>query len=292
VSWKAFLGLSVAVLAVSWGAPLARVTAAAPLAVAMWRMTLAVGLLLPFSAARGTLVIPARHRPAVLLSGLLLGLHFGLWIPSLWLTSVSASVVLVTTGPLWVLLLSPRFLGTRIVGRNVLSFALALIGVVIIVGGDFHLSPRALVGDVMALTGGACAAGYLVVGKRLRREVPLAGYLTIVYGGAAVTLIVAVAVLGVQPWPTQAIAWLPLLGMALGPTLTGHTLLNWALAHLEAYRVNLAVLLEPVLASVWTWIFIGEAPPLHVLPGAALVLGALALEYLPREEPLRSPGVM
>lgn len=282
MSWKALVGLSVAVLAVSWGAPLARLTAAAPLAVAMWRMTLAASLLLPFSAARGTLVIPARHRPAAALSGLLLGMHFGLWIPSLWLTSVSASVVLVTTGPLWVLLLSPRFLGVHIAGRNLVSFALALTGVVIIVGGDFHLSPRALVGDLMALAGGACAAGYLVVGKRLRHEVPLAGYLTVVYGGAAMVLVAAVVVLRVPAWPTATIAWLPLLGMALGPTLTGHTLLNWALAHLEAYRVNLAVLLEPVLASLWTWLFIGEVPPLHVLPGAALVLGALALEYAPR----------
>jgi drug/metabolite transporter (DMT)-like permease len=282
MNWKALLGLSVAVLAVSWGAPLARVTAAAPLAVAMWRMTLAAGLLLPFSAARGTLVIPARHRPAAALSGLLLGMHFGLWIPSLWLTSVSASVILVTTGPLWVLLLSPRFLGVHIAGRNLVSFALALTGVVIIVGGDFHLSPWALVGDLMALGGGACAAGYLVVGKRLRHEVPLAGYLTVVYGGAALALVAAVVVLRVPAWPTATIAWLPLLGMALGPTLTGHTLLNWALAHMEAYRVNLAVLMEPVLASLWTWLFIGEVPPLHVLPGAALVLAALALEYVPR----------
>jgi drug/metabolite transporter (DMT)-like permease len=282
MSWKALLGLAVAVLAVSWGAPLARVTAAAPLAVAMWRMTLAAGLLLPFAAGSGSLAVPARHRPAALLSGLLLGMHFGLWIPSLWLTSVSASVVLVTTGPLWVLLLSPHFLGARIVGRNVVSFALALTGVVTIVGGDFHLSPRALVGDVMALGGAACAAGYLIVGKRLRREVPLAGYLAVVYSGAALTLVAAVVALRVSPWPTATIAWLPLLGMALGPTLVGHTLLNWALAHLEAYRVNLALLLEPVLASLWTWLFLGEAPPLHVLPGAALVLGALALEYVPR----------
>jgi drug/metabolite transporter (DMT)-like permease len=105
----------------------------------------------------------------------------------------------------------------------------------------------------------------------------------VVYTGAAVTLIVAVAVLRVEPWPATAVAWLPLLGLALGPTLVGHSLLNWALAHLEAYRVNLAVLMEPVLASLWTWFFVGEIPPLHVVPGAILVLGALALEYLPRK---------
>jgi drug/metabolite transporter (DMT)-like permease len=72
--------------------------------------------------------------------------------------------------------------------------------------------------------------------------------------------------------------------MAALPTLTGHTLLNWALAHTAAYRVNLAVLFEPVLASLLTWAFVGEVPPLHVVPGAVLVLGALALEFLPHDE--------
>jgi drug/metabolite transporter (DMT)-like permease len=281
VTWKAAAGLAVAVLAVSWGAPLARMTAAAPLAVAMWRMVLATGMLLPFAALRGTLPIPSRNRPAAWLSGLFLGMHFGLWIPSLWLTSVSASVVLVSTAPLWVLLLSPRLLGARISARNFASFTAAVAGVAVIAGGDFHLSRAAAIGDLMALAAAACMAGYLVVGKLLRRDVPLAGYLTVVYGGAALTLIAGVLALGVQPWPTRAVAWLPLAAMAAGPTLTGHTLLNWALAHLEAYRVNLAVLMEPVLASLWTWMVIGEAPPLHVLPGAVLVLGALALEFVP-----------
>jgi drug/metabolite transporter (DMT)-like permease len=69
--------------------------------------------------------------------------------------------------------------------------------------------------------------------------------------------------------------------------LLGHGLLNWALAHFEAYRVNLTVLLEPIGASFWTWLVIGEVPPLHVLPGAALVLGALALEFLPRRRSTR-----
>jgi drug/metabolite transporter (DMT)-like permease len=275
---RALGGLALAVLAISWGAPLARMTEAAPLAVAMWRMVLAAALLLPFAALSTGLVPPRPQRPAAGLAGLLLGLHFGLWIPSLWLTSVSASVVLVTTAPLWVLLASPRFLGTRIRARNLASFALALAGVAIIVGGDLRISWRALLGDTMALAGAFCVAGYLVVGKRLRGELPLPTYLVVVYGGAAVTLVAGVLLLGVPPWPARASSWLPLLGMALGPTLVGHSLLNWALAHLEAYRVNLAVLLEPVLASFWTFLVIGEAPPAHVLPGAALVIAALALE--------------
>ena len=283
--WLPAAGLAVAVTAVSFGAPLARLTAAAPLAVAAWRMVRAAALIGPFAGARGGLAPPRGRRGAVALAGLLLGLHFGLWIPSLWLTSVSASVVLVQTAPLWVLLASPRFLGVPIRRRNLASFALAITGVALIARGDLELSLRAALGDLLALGGAVAVAGYLIVGKRLRGEMPLERYLALVYGGAALTLVAAVALLQTPPWPANAASWLCLLGLAVIPTLTGHTLLNWALAHLEAYRVNLVMLLEPILATLWAWLFLSQAPPAHVLPGGALVLAALALEFLPVRKP-------
>jgi drug/metabolite transporter (DMT)-like permease len=283
---RAALGLAAAVVAVSFGAPLARLTDAAPLAVAAWRMLLATAIIVPFAWRRGGLSLPAGSGRAVAFAGLMLGLHFGLWIPSLWLTSVSASVLLVQTAPLWLLLASPRFLGVPIRRRNVVSFALAIAGVAVIARGDLTLSLRALLGDALALGGAAACAGYLVVGKRLRGTMPLERYLAAVYGGAAVTLVAALALLRTPPWPADATSWLCLLGLAVVPTLTGHTLFNWALAHLEAYRVNLVMLLEPVLATAWAWVFLAQAPPAHVLPGGALVLAALALEFLP--DPTRS----
>lgn len=278
---RALVGLTIGVVAVSWGAPLARLTNAAPLAVAMWRMVLATSLLLPFAAVRGDWRAARGRALPIGLAGLLLGLHFALWIPSLWLTTISASVVLVSTQPLFVLLLSPLLLGAPIRPSNVLSFGMALAGVIVISWGDFTLASRAFLGDLLALGGALAGAGYLVIGKRLRREVPLDRYLALVYGGAALVIVAAVLVLAVEPFPRNAISWLPLVGMALGPTLTGHTLLNWALAHLEAYKVNLAALLEPVLATAWAWLLLSESPPLHVLPGGALVIAALAIEYRP-----------
>lgn len=278
---RATAGLALAVLAISWGAPLARLTDAAPLAVAMWRMALATVLLAP-AAGAGSCILRTRGAlgPCVL-AGVFLGLHFGLWIPSLWLTSVSASVVLVTTQPLFVLLASPFFLGTAIRSRNLVSFSLALTGVVVIAWGDFRVSPQALLGDAMALAAAVSMAGYLIVGKIMRTRVPLKQYLTVVYGLAAAVLACAVLVTGSEFWPRSTFAWLPLLAMAAGPTLVGHSLLNWALAHLEAYRVNLVVLLEPGLATLWVWLLLQEVPPWHVLPGGLLVLAALALEFGP-----------
>lgn len=277
---RALAGLAVAVLAISWGAPLARLAVAAPLAIAMWRMLISTAIIAPIALVVGGSRLDRRHWRPALLASAFLGLHFGLWIPSLWLTSVTASVVLVTTQPLWVLLLSPRLLGAPIRPRSLISFALGIMGVAVIVRGDLEVSPRALAGDAMALAAAVCMAAYLVIGKRVRPEVPLVRYLTVVYGGAAAVLWLAVVILGVDPWPENASTWLFLVGLAVGPSLVGHTLLNWALAHLEAYRVNLAVLLEPVGATLLTWLVIGERPPLHVLPGAGLIIVGLALEFL------------
>lgn len=279
MSRRAAMGLAVAVAAISWGGPLARLVDAAPLAVAAWRMVLAAALALPVAILAGRPWPAGPARRASWLAGLFLGLHFGLWIPSLWLTTVSASVVLVTTAPLWVLLASPRVLGVPIRPRSLVSFALALAGVVVIAGGDFLLSPRALVGDLLALGGALAAAGYLLVGKRLRAQVALLPYLAVVYVVAAVALVGATAALGVELLPRSPAAWPVLAALAAGPTLIGHSLLNWALKYFEAFKVNLVVLLEPVLASLLAWLVLREAPPLHVLPGAALVLAALALEY-------------
>lgn len=276
---RVFLGLMVAVLAISWGAPLARITHAAPLAVAMWRLTIAAGLLTPWVLRKHPSLPSGLAKGAW--AGAFLGLHFGLWIPSLFLTSVSASVVLVTTQPLWVLILQGKVLGQKISPRNLASFALAFAGVVLIAWGDVHVSLGALLGDLMALGGAVCMAAYLLVGTKLRSHLPLDAYLWLVNGIGALVLWLLVLALDFSPWPEDRWSWWPLAGMAVGPTLVGHTLLNWALAHLRTYQVNLTVLLEPVLASFWVWLLLGEVPPRHVFPGGVLVVSALVLEYWP-----------
>lgn len=276
---RVLFGLTVAVLAISWGAPLARITLAAPLAVAMWRLTIAAALLTPWVLSRNLSLPTGLGKGAW--AGAFLGLHFGLWIPSLFLTSVSASVVLVTTQPLWVLILQGRVLGQKPTPRNLASFALAFTGVVLIAWGDVQVSLRALLGDLMALGGAVCMAAYLLVGTKLRSRLPLDAYLWMVNGIGAGVLWVLVLALGFSPWPEDRGSWWALVGMAAGPTLVGHTLINWALAHLPTYQVNLTVLLEPVLASFWVWLLLGEVPPNHVFPGGALVVSALVLEYWP-----------
>ena len=80
------------------------------LTIAALRLTFASVMLAPVALTRyRSELLALTHRELILglLSGVFLAIHFATWITSLEFTTVVSSVVFVSTGPLWVALLSP-----------------------------------------------------------------------------------------------------------------------------------------------------------------------------------------
>lgn len=274
--------IATGVVAVSFSAPIAASCLAPALAIALWRNALGAAAGAPFTLVRrraelGSLVGDQRRVLATaVLAGLFLALHFGLWIPSLRLTTVTASTALVTTTPLFTVL-AARVRGVP-VRRGVLAgVLLALAGVVIITGVDATGSPAALRGDLMALAGGAAAAGYVAAGESVRRTVGTASYTLVAYTTCALALLPVCLLTGTALWGFSTRSWVQIVVLTLTAQLLGHTLLNRALRTAGATTVSLAVLLEVPGAALVAWVWLGQVPPLAVLPGAALVLAGLAV---------------
>ncbi|GAB3679087.1 DMT family transporter [Angustibacter aerolatus] len=274
--------LVVGVLAVSCSGPLAASLAAPALAVAMWRNAFGAAVVVPFAAARRRAELARvwqHERPVLgraLLAGVALAVHFGLWIPSLRLTSITASTALVTTSPLFTML-GDRLAG-RAVPRAVLVGALtALAGVVVITGLDAGSSARALAGDLLALGGGAAAAVYTLLGADVRRSMSTAGYTSIAYTTCALVLLPVCLVGGVRLAGWSGSTWLGLAALTASAQLLGHSLFNRVLRSLGATTVALVILLEVPGATLVAWAFLDQAPPLRTLPGAVLVLLGLVL---------------
>src|SRR4030042_6070436 len=83
---------------------------ATSLVIAAWGLTVASLILVPVAATTHKRELASLKRNELLLallSGFFLALHFATWITSLQYTTVASSVVLVSTIPLWVALLSP-----------------------------------------------------------------------------------------------------------------------------------------------------------------------------------------
>ena len=94
------LVLAAAIAAISLAAIFIRLADAPGVVIALYRMVLASLVMAPL-AVRGLRRTPLSGRAALLTlaAGVLLGIHFATWITSLNLTSVAASVTLVTTSP-------------------------------------------------------------------------------------------------------------------------------------------------------------------------------------------------
>ena len=277
--------MAVAVVAMSWAAPLIRLSVAPPLAIAAWRLTIATLMLAPALAGstRQRLELSKLGWPArriAIVAGVALALHFASWITSLRLTSVAASAVLVSLSPVFAWVFSRAFLGERPERRQAIGIALAIAGAAIIAVGDArHAGRGALIGDLLALAGAAFGGAYFVIGRRLRADLGLVAYITPVYGVAAVVLLAWAAGRHEAFVTYPARDWLIFAALAVGPMIVGHGGLNYALRYLPAYTVNVAALGEPVGATLIAWLLpaIAEPPGLPALTGGILALGGIAL---------------
>jgi drug/metabolite transporter (DMT)-like permease len=223
----------------------------------------------------------------LLISGILLAAHFALWIESLKRTSVASSVVLVAMNPIFAAAFSPLILHERVSWRITLAVVLGIVGAVVIAGPQLR-SGAVTSGNLLALAGAACAAGYLMAGRRVRPRLSLLSYIYIVYGVAAI-LLLAVMFLGGQSFAGhrwQAYLFIGLLG--LGPQLIGHTSFNWALRYVPAPTVAMAVLGEPVGTTLLAWLLLRQPPTLFEAIGGAIICGGI---YLAASDIAATPGV-
>jgi drug/metabolite transporter (DMT)-like permease len=211
-----------------------------------------------------------------LLSGLFLSLHFALWIASLKYTSVASSVVLVTTHPIFVGIGSWLFLKERIGMNLVLGIALSVLGSGLISYGDMGLSKEALMGDGFALLGAIAASGYLLVGRKMRKDRDLFSYIFPVYSTAGLILILLSLIFQKSFWGYSPSTYLFLFLLALIPQLIGHTTFNWALKYLPASMVAVAILGEPLGSTLLAYFILGERLTIwKVLGGISIFSGIL-----------------
>jgi drug/metabolite transporter (DMT)-like permease len=276
----------VAVAFTSLSSILVRLSVAPSLVIAAWRMIIATAILsaVPLVRPAGGR-ITGRTVLLVVVGGIFLALHFATWITSLSMTSVVHSTVLVTIHPIIVLVGSAVFLHHRLQRPRLVATLVALAGAVLLsAGGSARGMQPTVAGDLLALAGAVAVAGYIVIGSYVRRTLTAGWYNFLVHLVAAVVLMGIAAAfrqpLAPYPWREFAI----FAALAVFCTILGHSLVNWALKFVSAPDVSLAILLEPVFASVLAALLFGEIPGFRTVLGALVVLGALGFVQISRRD--------
>jgi drug/metabolite transporter (DMT)-like permease len=287
----------VAILAVSTASIFIRFAqndGAPSLVIAALRLTFATLILAPIAFTKHREEIKRFTRNEILLgafSGIFLALHFATWISSLEYTSVASSVVFVSTGPLWVALLSPILLKEHLARTAIIGLGLSLAGGTIIGLSDACtwngglscpalqdvLHGRAMLGNFLALIGAWTVTGYLIIGRKLRANVSLVPYIFMVYGFAAVALIIIMFASGNSPlgYAPKTYGWIFLLSAL--PQLIGHSTYNWALKYMPATFVAVSTLGEPIGSAILAFFILSETPTFAVMIGGVFILTGIYL---------------
>lgn len=271
---------------------------ASSIVIAAGRLFIASLVLVPLALTRAREQFRGLSRAEWLkagLSGMFLALHFATWIQSLEYTSVASSVVLVTTTPLWVALFSPMILGESLRRSVIFGLIVSMLGGIVVgVGNACDLiqgslacqgqifSGSSMVGNFLALFGAWMAAGYMLMGRQLRKKLDTVAYSSIVYGVAAVLLLGVVIIRAEPVFSYSGDTYLWLLALGIFPQLLGHSLFNWSLKYISAAYVSLTLLGEPIGTIILAFIFLKESPTLLEGVGAGLILIGIVIGSLGR----------
>jgi drug/metabolite transporter (DMT)-like permease len=286
MSTKPYWVLALSLLGISFAGPLVRLSAADPVAIAVWRLGFSLVIVAVYLATTGEwrdwTRIKASELALAAAGGVSLALHFWAWNASIHLTTIAASVTLVNLQPAIVASISAVVLKEAPTKRQIVGIAVAILGALVIVAQDLQAGTAPggnapLLGNLLAMSAAVTAAIYYTIGRCLRKSLGVWAYVGIVYSAAFVTLSLTALLRGVTlaPQPPREIAIFA--GLALGPMLLGHTGMNWALKFLPAYVVNLTVLGEPVGATLLGALIpsIRQIPTAATLVGGAIVLGGV-----------------
>lgn len=255
-----------------------------PIYLSAYRLILAGLLLLPFAVRTWRIPGGPGWKSCVghaLVPGALLALHFISWIYGARLTPAANSTLIVNMVPIVMPVLLYFLVQERLSPREWLSTGFALCGILVLGWADFHVDPAYLYGDLVCFVSMLLYAGYMAFGRKNKNLPNVYVYVVPVYliGGLA-CLILGVFVslrMGIAPIGSHvSLELFCILGLAVVPTVAGHSIINWALRTLPGQTVAILNLGQFLFAGFLAWLLLSELPSPGFYPASLLVVtGAL-----------------
>lgn len=260
--------LGIGIIGIGTSGPLIAMSAMPVLTLIFWRN---------FGGSLMTVPFALRHRidrtgaKWAMLSGVVLALHFYGFFLAMRMTTVAAGTALVALQPIFAALFV-KALGGVIPSKAWLGMFVSFAGVILISGIDLQISLRAFLGDLAAIISAALAAVYMLIGSKAQQTLETTTYTAICYLFCAITALPIAFIAGDQIFGFVAREWWILLGLIFGAQFLGHTMFNSVLKRVSPAVVSLIVFFEVPVSSILAFWWMGQRPPLGVIPGIVLIL--------------------
>jgi len=279
----AIAALLLGAAAIGTSALFVKVSETGPVATAFWRVFLALPILWMWSS----LAQREQHRTSftaerglLVAAGLFFAGDLAVWHWSIVLTSVANSTLLANLAPIFVALAAWLLMHQRLQREFLAGLVIALIGMTLLIGGDFRLQGKELLGDALGVVTAMFYAGYQLTVTKLRARVATSTIMAWTGLITALALLPVALASGEQLLPVSAMGWIKLIGLALISQVAGQSLIAYAMAHLPATFSSVGLLFQPVMATLFAWLLLGESVSTLQLAGGITVLIGIRMVHL------------
>ena len=195
-------------------------------------------------------------------------------------TTPTHSSLIVTTIPVWTLILAVLLGKERLRPRKAIASVVAFVGVLLVIRpGWGTVSAESLLGDTLTLINAASFALFLVISRPLlaRLDPLVATTALFAFGSLAMAVVGLPELLTVTPASVSSHIWWLGAFIVLMPTVGAYVIQAWALARVESSVVAFFIFLQPVIATGLSVTLLHERPGWPVLVGALLIFAGVGI---------------
>jgi len=274
----AFAALLLGAAAIAFAPIFVRLADTGPSASAFWRVALAIAPLWLW-VWMSPRFAPLRRLPwkPLLIAGLCFAGDLAAWHVSIAYTSVANSTLEANFAPIFVTLGAWLLFRQRVSRLFLVALGVTLSGAVLLIGPNFALGGRAVLGDALGVLTAVFYAGYMLAIKAASERTSTAGIMAVSTTIAALALLPYSLTMAEVFLPQSTDGWLVLIGLALIAHIAGQSLIAYGFAHLPAAFSSVSLLLQPVLATIYAWVLLGEAVGPGQMLGGLVVLAGIFL---------------
>jgi len=278
------LSLIIGIVCISFSPIFVKLAEAAPVASGFYRIFIAWLFLAPYCIFGKKLKIGYKDLAIALIGGVVFGADIAIWNLSLIKISATISTLIANLAPVWVGLLSFLILRKRSGLLFWVGTWVAIGGMVILVGFSNILHLQFNIGLVYALIASLFYAIYIMITKGILQRITTVTFMFYNMLGASVFLLIISGFQHNELIHFSTSTWLCLLGMGLVCQLAGWITINYAINHMEATRVSIALLSQTILAGLWAMIFLSERLAFKEIAGSVVILAGIAITFLKRRQ--------
>ncbi|WP_214072187.1 DMT family transporter [Mucilaginibacter sp. dw_454] len=274
------LALVIGIICISFSPILVKTADAAPIVCAFYRIFFAWILLLPYCLYKRNLKMACKDIILALIGGLIFASDIAVWNISIKMISATVSTLLANLAPVWVGLLSYLLFGKRSGWLFWVGTAIAVSGMVILVGYANLIHLQLNMGIIYALISSLLYSIYILITKNILKRIDTIPFMFYNMLAAGIYLFVITQIMGKDLFHYNPITWVSLISMGIVCQLVGWITINYAISHLESTKVSITLLSQTVVTGILAMLMLGETLAVKEVIGSVVVLVGIAITFL------------